>query len=79
VRKHVDGTQDLDSILPAHAFLLNKDAPLAWYTRARLYSDDARLAWLAPDLKALVPHAPPAHPRDSSGHPPDRPVPYAPS
>jgi hypothetical protein len=76
VRKHVDGRQDLDAILPTHAFLLDKDTPLSWYTRARLYGNDARLAWLAPDLRAFVPHAPLAHSRDSSGNPPDRPFPH---
>jgi hypothetical protein len=72
VRKQVDPTQDLDSILPAHAFLLDKDAPLAWYTRARLHSDEARLHWLTPDLQTLDSHATPAYPGDPSGDAPDR-------
>jgi hypothetical protein len=72
VRKRVDATQDLDSILPAHAFLLDKNAPLAWYTPARLHSDDARLGWVAPDLQFLESHATPAHSSDPSGDAPDR-------
>jgi len=74
VRNHVDRAMELESILPTHGFLLDKDAPLAWYTRARLYSDDARLRWAAPDLQTLGFHAPHAHSGDSSGDPPDRPV-----
>jgi hypothetical protein len=67
----------LEEVLAAHPFLLDKDAPLAWYTRARLYSDDARLAWVAPDLRPLGAHATAAHPRDSSRNPPDRSLPGA--
>lgn len=74
VRKHVDGAKELDSLFPAHAFLLDKDAPLAWYTRTRLYGDDARLTWLAPDLRCLDSHAPFAHSRNPSGDTPDRSV-----
>jgi hypothetical protein len=79
VRKHVDDAQELEAILPAHRFLLDKDAPLAWYTRARLYSDDARLNWSAPDLRTLGSHAPHAHSGDPSGDAQDRPVHHAPS
>jgi hypothetical protein len=79
VRKHVDGSKELDSIFPAHALLLDKDAPLAWYTRARLYGDDARLTWLAPDLLPLDSHAPFARSRDPSSGAPDRSLHHAPS
>ena len=74
VRKHVDGANELEAILPAHQFLLDKDAPLAWYTRARLHGDDARLSWQAPDIKSFDSHAPHAHSGDSSGDPPDWPL-----
>jgi hypothetical protein len=33
--------------------LLDKDAPLAYYSRERLYSDEARQRWIEPDLKPL--------------------------
>ena len=33
--------------------LLNNDAPLSYYSRERLHSDDARQRWVEPDLKPL--------------------------
>ena len=72
VRQHVGDAKELEAILPAHRFLLDKDAPLTWYSRARLYSDDARLNWTAPDLRTLDSHAPHPYSSDPSGHAPDR-------
>lgn len=74
VRARVGGAPELDAVLPAHPFLLDKHLPLAFYTRGRLFSDDARLAWQSPDLQPLGLHASSAHPRDSSSDPPDRPL-----
>jgi hypothetical protein len=34
-------------------WLLDKDAPLEYYTRDRLYSDQARREWVEPDRKPL--------------------------
>jgi hypothetical protein len=33
----------------------DKDLPLYYYSRERLYSTEARMGWLAPDLKPLAP------------------------
>src|SRR5205823_7988995 len=40
-------------LLRAHPRLLDKDLPLAFYSRDRLFSDSARLAWVAPDRRPL--------------------------
>jgi hypothetical protein len=37
----------------AVAALLDKDLPLAHYSRERLFSDEARQVWLDPDLRPL--------------------------
>ena len=42
-----------DDVLLAHPRLLDKDLPLAYFSRERLSSDDARSSWLAPDLQPL--------------------------
>jgi hypothetical protein len=50
-----------DALAEAWPSLLDKDAPLAFYTRDRLYADDARKFWVEPDLKPL--------PDVQAGHP----------
>jgi hypothetical protein len=42
-----------DALVAACPSLLNKDAPLSYYSRERLYSDEARERWVEPDLKSL--------------------------
>jgi hypothetical protein len=42
-----------DALVAARPGLLDKDAPLAYYTRERLYSNEARQRWVEPDLKPL--------------------------
>jgi hypothetical protein len=42
-----------DALAAACPSLLNKDAPLSYYSRERLYSDEARQHWVEPDLKPL--------------------------
>ena len=42
-----------DALVEACPWLLDKDAPLAYYTRERLYSEDARTRWVDPNLKRL--------------------------
>jgi len=39
--------------LDAHPWLLNQDALLAFYSRERLWSEEARTAWVEPDLHPL--------------------------
>lgn len=54
------------------ARLLDKDLPLEYYSRERLWSDAARIGWLEPDLQTLDGATPDSTnpPRD----PPDRAV-----
>jgi hypothetical protein len=40
-----------DALVDACPCLLDKDAPLRFYTRDRLYSDEARTTWVEPNLK----------------------------
>lgn len=42
-----------DALAEACPVLLDKDAPLAYYTREHLYSDTARQAWVEPNQKPL--------------------------
>jgi hypothetical protein len=51
-------------LMRAHQWLLDKDALLAFYSRERLMSDEARSRWVAPDLKPL-----PVSPRRTAGSP----------
>jgi hypothetical protein len=44
-----------DALAVASPALLNKDAPLWYYSRERLYSDEARRRWIEPDLQPLPP------------------------
>lgn len=42
-----------DALVEACPFLLDKDTPLAYYSRETLFSDDARQRWVEPDLQPL--------------------------
>ena len=42
-----------DALVAACPTLLDKDAPLAYYSRERLFSDQARQEFVEPDLKPL--------------------------
>jgi hypothetical protein len=44
---------ELADVLAAHPELADKDLPLQYYSRDRLFSDEARRAWVAPDLRPL--------------------------
>lgn len=46
-------TPEFSDFLSGHRWLMNKDALLAFYTRARLESPQARSAWMEPDLHPL--------------------------
>lgn len=50
-RPHPD--MPFDALVRACPSLLDKDAPLAYYTRDVLYSDEARARWVEPNLKPL--------------------------
>jgi hypothetical protein len=43
----------LEEIVHANPRLLEKDFPLAYYSREWLFSDGARASWVEPDLKPL--------------------------
>ena len=74
VRMHAEAPRDLEGMLESHAHLLDKDAPLAFYSRERLFGGAARIAWQAPDLRPLPSHAPATDPRDPSSDSPYRPL-----
>jgi len=42
-----------DDLLNRDPRLLDKDMPLAYYSRERLFSEAARAEWVAPDLRPL--------------------------
>ena len=44
---------ELSDVLREHPALADKDLPLQYYSRERLFSDEARAAWVEPDLRAL--------------------------
>ena len=50
-RSHPD--MQFDALVAACPSLLDKDAPLAYYSRELLFSDHARHAFVEPDLRAL--------------------------
>jgi len=43
----------LEDIVHANPQLLEKNFPLAYYSTQRLFSDEARVSWMEPDLKPL--------------------------
>jgi hypothetical protein len=45
--------EGLEEIVRANPQLLEKNFPLAYYSVERLFSDEARTSWVAPDLKPL--------------------------
>ena len=63
-----------DEVLRAHPPLLDKDLPLAFYSRDRLFSAAARLSWVAPDRQPLTTNATALRPADPSSDAPNRPV-----
>jgi hypothetical protein len=42
-------------VLGAWPALADKDLPLQYYSRERLFSEAARASWLEPDLRPLPP------------------------
>jgi hypothetical protein len=44
---------ELADVLAAHPELADKDLPLQYYSRERLFSDEARGAWIEPDRQPL--------------------------
>ncbi len=46
---------ELADVLHAHPALADKELPLQYYSRERLFSDEARAAWVEPDRQSLAP------------------------
>ena len=46
---------ELSDVLRAHPALADKELPLQYYSRERLFSDEARAAWVEPDRRPLHP------------------------
>ena len=44
---------EIDSVLRAYPSLADKDLPLQYYSRDRLFGDEARAAWVEPDRRPL--------------------------
>ena len=44
---------ELADVLREHPALADKDLPLRYYSRERLFSDEARAAWVEPDRQPL--------------------------
>ena len=59
----------LENIVQANPQLLEKNFPLAYYSRERLFSDEARTSWVEPDLRLFLIDAiatcSPSPPRDA--------------
>ena len=51
---------ELADVLLAHPELADKDLPLQYYSRDRLFGDEARAAWVEPDRRPLPEIASPA-------------------
>jgi hypothetical protein len=66
--------RDAADVLRANPCLLDKDLPLAFYSRERLFNDVARLSWVPPDRQPLTADAPALGSAHSSSDAPDRPV-----
>jgi hypothetical protein len=64
--------RDAAEVLRRHPRLLDKDLPLAFYSRDRLFSEAARLSWVAPDRQPLTADASALRSTDSSSDTPDR-------
>lgn len=49
-----DCGERLEEIVHANPQLLEKNFPLTYYSAERLFSDEARISWVEPDLKPLT-------------------------
>ena len=69
-----DGCESLEKIVYANPHLLERNFPLTYYSRERLFSEHARTSWVEPDLKPLSFDAAAFCSSSSPRHTPDRPV-----
>jgi len=68
------GGESLEKIVLANPRLLEKNFPLTYYSRERLFSDRARTSWVEPDLKPFSFDATAFCSSSSPCHTPDRPL-----
>ena len=65
----VGRAERLEDVVYANPQLLEKNFPLTYYSAERLFSDEARVSWMEPDLKPLSLNAiatcSPSAPRDA--------------
>jgi hypothetical protein len=64
----------LEDIVHANPQLLEKNFPLTYYSAERLFSDEARISWVQPDLKPLSIDATATCSSSSPRDPPNRPL-----
>jgi len=55
VRMRVGEGIEMSEVLRDYPSLADKDLPMKYYSRERLFSDEARAAWVAPDNSSLPP------------------------
>jgi hypothetical protein len=67
--------ETLEELVATNPQLLEKNFPLTYYSRERLFSDKARTMWLEPDLKPISVNAIASRSSSSPGNAPDRPLP----
>jgi hypothetical protein len=65
----------LEDIVHANPQLLEKNFPLTYYSAERLFSDEARISWVQPDLKPLSIDATATCSSSSPRDPPNRSLP----
>jgi hypothetical protein len=65
----------LEKLVETNPRLLEKNFPLAYYSRERLFSDEARRSWMEPDLKPLFANVIASSSSSSPGNAPDRLIP----
>ena len=68
------GGESLEKIVHANPRLPERNFPLTYYSRERLFSEHARTSWVEPDLKPLSFDATAFCSSSSPRHTPDRPV-----
>jgi hypothetical protein len=70
--KSTAGRKSLQEFVQANPRLLEKNLPLTYYSRERLFSGHARTSWVEPDLKPLLFDATSFCSSSSPGNPSDR-------
>jgi len=68
------GSTDFDAVAARWPALLDKNLPLAFYSRGRIDADEARHGWVEPDRQPLSLHAARTGTGDSSRDAPHRPL-----